>query len=157
VDRDNAYLASKNDYVVDSSCGLFPKELMDDVIAEGTSPDDCEVLVSRHVVDTTVRGQWVMIPYFSFYLCVSWFVAPPILAILLPRLPRPYQARAEVRLREEPSAARSTRVHGAMRSYWPTRWSSIIHQMNNEQYDQSCLGPCLCRSARTQLGPRPMS
>jgi hypothetical protein len=79
VDRDNAYLASKNDYVVDSSCGLFPKELMDDVIAEGTSPDDCEVLVSRHVVDTTVRGQWVMIPYFSFYLCVSWFVAPPIL------------------------------------------------------------------------------
>jgi hypothetical protein len=42
------YLARKDDDLLDGSGSLVLQELLDDVVTEGTSPNDGEVCVSRH-------------------------------------------------------------------------------------------------------------
>ena len=42
------YLASKNDDLLDDPGGFVLQELLDDDVTEVTSPNDGEVLVSRH-------------------------------------------------------------------------------------------------------------
>ena len=42
------YLASKDDDIIDDPGSLVLQELLNDVFADGTGPDDGKVLVTRH-------------------------------------------------------------------------------------------------------------
>ena len=53
----DTYLAGKDDNFLDSSGSLVSQELLNDVDAEVTGPDDGEVCVSRHEL-TTVCNPW---------------------------------------------------------------------------------------------------
>lgn len=64
------YLAGKNDDFLDDSGSLVLQELLNDVVTDGTSPNDDEVRVSRHEL-AVILGPSVLSPLL-FILLLSF-------------------------------------------------------------------------------------